>query len=109
MDFQLYFQILRGRDPFFFFKIGSNFFCQMACIYLLNSRGGPQWLDFVITIYSYPLFTVVTLATVVTVETVVTVMRVMTIVTVETVVIKQVFSPTRKCFPILKNKTKQKH
>ena len=27
----------------------------MACIYLLNSRGGPQCWDFVITIYSYPL------------------------------------------------------
>ena len=27
----------------------------MACIYLLNSRGGPRSLDFVITPYSYPL------------------------------------------------------
>ena len=27
----------------------------MACIYLLNSHGGPRCLDFVITIYSYPL------------------------------------------------------
>ena len=31
-------------------------FCQMACIYLLNSHEGPQSLDFVITPYSYPLF-----------------------------------------------------
>ena len=27
----------------------------MACIYRLNSRGGTQSLDFVITTYSYPL------------------------------------------------------
>ena len=27
----------------------------MACLYLLNSRGGPQSFDFVITTYSYPL------------------------------------------------------
>ena len=27
----------------------------MACIYLLNSSGGPQSFDFVITTYSYPL------------------------------------------------------
>ena len=26
-----------------------------ACIYLLKSRGGLQYLDFVITTYSYPL------------------------------------------------------
>ena len=38
---------------FFFFKLGSYFFYQMACIYL--SRGGPWSLDFVITTYSYPL------------------------------------------------------
>ena len=31
------------------------FVCQMACIYLLNSRGGPRCLDFVITTYRYPL------------------------------------------------------
>ena len=43
MDFPLYFQILRGRVWFFFFKLG--FFCQMASIYLLNSREGPQSLD----------------------------------------------------------------
>ena len=55
MDFPLYFQILRGRVQGFFFKLGSKFFCQMACIYLLNSRGGTQSLDFVITTYSYPL------------------------------------------------------
>ena len=30
-------------------------FCQMACIYLLNSHEDPQSLDFVITTYSYPL------------------------------------------------------
>ena len=27
----------------------------MACIYLLNSRGGTRSFDFVITTYSYPL------------------------------------------------------
>ena len=59
MDFHLHFQILRGRVKGFFFKLGSKFFCQMACIYLLNSRGGPQSFDFDITYfiynYSYPL------------------------------------------------------
>ena len=40
---------------FFFFKLGSLFFCQMACIYLLNSHVGPRCLNFVITTYSYPL------------------------------------------------------
>ena len=36
---------------FFSFKLGSNFFCKMACIYLLNSHGGPQSLDFIVTTY----------------------------------------------------------
>ena len=44
---------------FFFFKLGSYFFCQMACIHLLNSHEGPQSLDFVITTYSYPLIVMV--------------------------------------------------
>ena len=56
MDFPLYFQILRGRVWGFVFKLGSYFFfCKMACIYLLNSRWGPQSLDLVITTYSHPL------------------------------------------------------
>ena len=40
-----------------FFQARKLIFCQMACINLLslNSRGGPQSLDVVITTYSYPL------------------------------------------------------
>ena len=44
---------------FFLFKLGSKFVCLMACIYLLNSRGGPRRFDFDITYYlsnyRYPL------------------------------------------------------
>ena len=54
-DFQLYFQILRGRVWGFSFKLGSYIFLQMACIYLLKSRECPQSLDFVITTFSYSL------------------------------------------------------
>ena len=54
MDFPLYFQILRRR-VWVFFQARKLIFCQMACIYLLNSRDDPQSLDFVITTYSYPL------------------------------------------------------
>ena len=50
----MYFQILRGRVQVFFQPRNLIFF-QMACVYLLNSRDGPQSLDFVITTYSYPL------------------------------------------------------
>ena len=61
MDFPLYFQILHGRVQGFFFKLGS-FFCEIACIYLLNSRGGPPSFDFdntyCISNYSYPLLMV---------------------------------------------------
>ena len=68
MGFPLYFQILRGRVQGFFFKLGSFFFCQMSCIYLLNSRGGPQSFDFDITYfisnYSYPLVSVLKSASV---------------------------------------------
>ena len=38
----------------FSFQARKLIFCQMACIYLINSSGGPQSLDFLIT-YSYPL------------------------------------------------------
>ena len=54
MDFPLYFQILRGRVQGVFFKLGSYFFCQTACIDLLKSCGGPQCFDFDIT-YFYPI------------------------------------------------------
>ena len=51
---------------FFFSSEEANFFCQMACIYLLNSRGGPQSFDFDITHfisnYSYPLVVVLIVA-----------------------------------------------
>ena len=50
--------LARKGSRVFFFKLGSKFFCQRACINLLNSRGGPQSLDFVITTYSYPLLKV---------------------------------------------------
>ena len=33
----------------FFFQAQNLFFRQLACIYLLNSSGGPQSLNFVIT------------------------------------------------------------
>ena len=51
MDFPL--QFLNRKGSRFFFKLGS-FFGQMACIYLLNSRGGPQSFDFDIT-FCYPI------------------------------------------------------
>ena len=54
-DFLLYFQILRSRDQGFFFLARKLFFPQMACIDLLNNRGGHRSLYFVITTYSYPL------------------------------------------------------
>ena len=57
MDFLLYFQILR-KGSRIFFQARKLIFCQMACIYLLNSCGGPQSFDFDITYfsnYSYPL------------------------------------------------------
>ena len=42
-----------------FFQARKLIFCQMACIYLLNSRGGPQTFDLDITYFisnnSYPL------------------------------------------------------
>ena len=57
MDFPLHFQILRGRVQGFFLQTRKLIlFCQMAFIYQLNSHGGPQSFDFVITTYSYPLF-----------------------------------------------------
>ena len=52
----------------------------MACIYLLNSRGGPQSLDFVIITYSYPLVMAVLAA--LTVFTVFAVLSLMTILTI---------------------------
>ena len=48
MDFLSYFHILRGMVQGVFLKLGSFF-------YLLNSRQGPQSLDFDFTTYSYPL------------------------------------------------------
>ena len=53
----LHFQILRGRFQGFFLKLGSICFCQMACNYLLNSRGGPQSFDFDITYLYFKLYT----------------------------------------------------
>ena len=54
-QFPIVFSNLARRVQGFFCKLGSWFFPQMACIYLLNSRGGPRRLDFVITTYRYPL------------------------------------------------------
>ena len=36
---------------FFLLQPRKLIFCQMACIYLLNSRGGPKSFDFDITFY----------------------------------------------------------
>ena len=47
--FPIVFSNLALKGSGFFFKLESKFYCQMACIYLLNSHGGPQSLDFVIT------------------------------------------------------------
>ena len=56
--FPIVFSNLARKGSRGFFELGSNLFCQMAWIYLLNSCGGPQSSDFVITIYSYPLLLV---------------------------------------------------
>ena len=53
--FPIVFSNLARKDSGVFFQARKQIFCQMVCIYLLNSRVGPQCLDFVITNYSYPL------------------------------------------------------
>ena len=46
--------VINGAYPIQFSSQKANFFCQMACIYLLNSRRSPRSFDFDIT-YFYPI------------------------------------------------------
>ena len=47
--FSIVFSNLAWKGSRVFFQARNYFFCQMACIYLPNSHGGPQSLNFVIT------------------------------------------------------------